>query len=93
MTNLPDKPVAVAPGLPVIARDRLAIWPTERGFGLDVSWSGVDGLRAADAVRDALARARIESRLVQGMSREWTVRVGPGSAADVRAVIDLFLPA
>jgi hypothetical protein len=93
MTNLPDKPVAFAPGLPVIAPDRLAIWPTERGFGLDVSWSGVDGLRAADAVRDALARARIESRLVQGMSREWTVRVGPGSAADVRAVIDLFLPA
>jgi hypothetical protein len=27
----------------VIAPDRLAIWPTEQGFGLDVSWRGIDG--------------------------------------------------
>jgi hypothetical protein len=93
MTNLPDVPRTFAPGLPVIAPDRLAIWPTERGYGLDVTWSGIDGLRAADTVKDALTRARIESRLVQGMAREWTVRVGPGSASDVRTVIDLFLPA
>jgi hypothetical protein len=93
MTALPDRPKAFAPGLRVIAPDRLAIWPTEQGFGLDVTWRGIDGLKAADAVKDALTRARIESRLVQGMSRDWTVRVGPGSAADVRAVLDLFLPA
>jgi len=93
MTSLPDVRPAFAPGLPVIVPDRLAIWPTERGFGLDVTWSGIDGLRAADTVKDALTRARIEARLVQGMSREWTVRVGPGSATDVRTVIDLFLPA
>jgi hypothetical protein len=77
----------------VIAPDRLAIWPTEQGFGLDVSWRGIDGLRSADVVKDALTRARIEARLVQGVGREWTVRVGPGSAADVRSVLDLFLPA
>lgn len=58
-----------------------------------MTWRGIDGLRAADAVKDALTSARIEARLVQGMQREWTVRVGPGSAADVRAVLDLFLPA
>jgi hypothetical protein len=63
MTSLPDIPPAFAPGLPVIAPDRLSIWPTERGFGLDVTWSGIDGLRAADTVKDALTRARIESRL------------------------------
>jgi hypothetical protein len=91
--TLPGKPRLQAPGLSVIAPDRLAIWPTERGFGLDVTWRGIDGLRAVDTVKDALMRARIECRTVQGMDREWTLRVGPGSAADVRAVLDLFLPA
>lgn len=93
MTMLPDRPRSIAPGLPVIAPDRLAVWPTEQGFGLDVTWRGIDGLRAADTVKDALTRARVECRLVQGVSREWTVRVGPGSSAEVRAVLDLFLPA
>jgi hypothetical protein len=93
MTALPDAPRPFAPGLRVIAPDRLAIWPTEQGFGLDVTWRGIDGLRAADTVKEALTRARIEARLVQGMDREWTVRVGPGEAREVRAVLDLFLPA
>jgi hypothetical protein len=92
VTSLPDRPRLLAPGMQVIAPDRLSIWPTERGFGLDVTWRGIDGLKAADTVKDALTRARIESRLVQGTDREWTVRVGPGSVADVRAVLDLFLP-
>jgi hypothetical protein len=92
VTALPDKPKLQAPGLRVIAPDQLSIWPTERGFGLDVTWRGIDGLRAADTVKDALTAARIQAKLVQGMSREWTVRVGPGAAADVRAVLDLFLP-
>ena len=93
VSALPDKPRLLAPGLRAIAPDRLSIWPTEHGFGLDVTWRGIDGLRSADTVKDALTRARIECRLVQGMEREWTVRVGPGDAADVRAVLDLFLPA
>ena len=93
VSALPDKPRIQAPGLRVIAPDRLAIWPTERGFGLDVTWRGIDGLRAADTVKDALLRARIECRIVQGVEREWTVRVGPGSAGDVRGVLDVFLPA
>jgi len=78
--------------LRALAPDKITIWPTEQGFGMDLTWRGVDGLRSADQLRDALTRARIASRLVQGLERDWTLRVGPGEAREVRAVLDLFLP-
>lgn len=92
MSALPDRPRSLAPGLRVLMPDRLAVWPTERGFGLDVTWNGADGIKAAESVRNALTQGHIPCRLVQGMARDWTVRVGPASAAEVRSVIDLFLP-
>lgn len=78
--------------LRALSPNKISIWPTEKGFGMDLTWTGVDGLRSADQLRDALTRARIASRLVQGFDREWTLRVGPGEAREIRTVLDLFLP-
>jgi hypothetical protein len=78
--------------LRALTPDKISIWPTEKGFGMDMTWRGADGLRSAEQLREALTGARIASRLVQGLDREWTLRVGPGEAREVRAVLDLFLP-
>jgi hypothetical protein len=35
-----------APSIRLPHPDRLSIWPTERGYGVDVTWSGAEGYRA-----------------------------------------------
>jgi hypothetical protein len=79
--------------LAVASPDELRLWPTEHGYGLDLTWRGTHGLQAAERVRDALTAAGIQNRLLQGMARDWTLRVGPSTSTDVRRVIDAFLPA
>ena len=71
--------------------DRLSIWPTEAGYGLDVTWTGPDGLRDADRLKEELNRLGLTAKLVQGLERQWTTRVGPLGAEDARQVVGLFL--
>ena len=71
--------------------DRVAIWPTEAGYGVDVTWTGPDGLRDADRLKGELNRLGMTAKLIQGMRREWTTRVGPVPAEDARQVVNLFL--
>src|SRR3954454_978364 len=71
--------------------DRLSIWPTEHGYGVDVAWSGPDGDRDADRLTAELNRLGMQSRLLQGLGREWTSRVGPINAEEARQVVALFV--
>ena len=71
--------------------DRLSIWPTERGYGIDVTWNGPDGMRDAERLTAELRRLSMQARLVQGLGRDWTSRVGPLSADDAKRVVDLFI--
>src|SRR3954466_932838 len=71
--------------------DRLSIWPTEKGYGVDVTWSGPDGYRDADRLTAELKRLGMETRLLQGLGRDWTSRVGPITAEETRQVVNLFI--
>jgi hypothetical protein len=71
--------------------DRLSIWPTEQGYGLDVTWTGPDGLRDAERLAQELKRLGLQARLVQELGRQWTARVGPLGAEDARQVVALFV--
>ena len=69
--------------------DRLTIWPLDnRGFGIDVRWSGGQGNRRATIVRRLLEEAGIQARLTQHVDgRGWELRIGPVPAADVARVL------
>ena len=73
--------------------DRLTNWPVdERGFGIDVCWSGGAGDRRATVVCRLLEEAGIRARLVQHVDgRGWELRVGPVPGTDVARVIDQFV--
>src|SRR3954463_4705279 len=71
--------------------DRLSIWPTEKGYGVDVTWSGPDGYRDANRLTEELKRLGMETRLLQGLGRDWTSRVGPIGADETRQVVGLFI--
>ena len=71
--------------------DRLAIWPTERGYGVDVTRSGPDGYRDADRLTGELKRLGMQARLIQELGRQWTSRVGPINADETRQVVALFV--
>ena len=71
--------------------DRLAIWPTETGYGVDVTWTGPDGLRDADRFTQELRRIGMQARLLQELGRQWTTRVGPVNGDEARQVIALFV--
>ena len=80
-----------APGLRLPHPDRLAIWPTEQGYGLDVTWTGPDGLRDADRLKEELRRLGLAAKLVQELERRWTTRVGPLSADETQQVVAIFV--
>src|SRR3954466_5644161 len=71
--------------------DRLSIWPTERGYGVDVTWSGPDGFRDADRLTAELKRLGMRARLIQELGRSWTSRVGPLNGDEARQVVALFI--
>jgi hypothetical protein len=71
--------------------DRVSIWPTERGYGVDVTWSGADGFRDADRLTAELKRLGMQARLIQELGRSWTSRVGPVDGAEARQVVALFV--
>lgn len=71
--------------------DRLSIWPTETGYGLDVTWTGPDGVRDAERLTQELKRLGLQARLLQELGRSWTSRVGPMSGEETRQVVALFV--
>jgi hypothetical protein len=73
--------------------DRLTIWPLDdKGFGIDVRWSGGEGNRRATTVRRLCEQAGIRARLSQDPDgRGWELRVGPIPGAEVARVIDQFV--
>jgi len=71
--------------------DRVSIWPTEAGYGIDVTWSGPDGLRDAERLTGELRRLSLEAKLIQGFGRDWTCRVGPVRGEDAKQVVGLFI--
>lgn len=73
--------------------DKLTIWPLDdRGFGIDVRWSGGEGNRRATVVRRLLSDAGIQARFSQHPDgRGWELRVGPVPGEDVAKVIDQFV--
>lgn len=81
--------IALGPTRP----DKITIWPLDdRGFGIDVRWSGGDGNRRATVVRRLLAGAGIQARITQHPDgRGWELRVGPVPGEDVAKVIDQFV--
>jgi hypothetical protein len=83
----------VAANLAPTRPDRLTIWPVdERGFGIDVRWSGGEGNRRATVVRRLLEEAGIRARLTQHLDgRGWELRVGPVPGTEVARVIDQFV--
>jgi len=80
-----------APSIRLPHPDRLSIWPTERGYGVDVTWSGPDGYRDAERLTGELKRLGMQTRLIQELGRSWTCRVGPVSADEARQVVALFV--
>jgi hypothetical protein len=71
--------------------DRLAIWPTETGYGVDVTWSGPDGFKDAERLTEELRRLGLQARLLQELGRQWTTRVGPINGEETRQVVALFV--
>jgi hypothetical protein len=69
----------------------LSIWPTEQGYGVDVTWTGPDGLRDADRLKEELQRLGLAAKLIQELGRQWTTRVGPLKADEARQVVNIFL--
>jgi len=81
---MPLPAVFAVPGVH-LQPDRLSIWPVEDGtFGLDVTYTGADGFRRADAVERALATHQVQCGLRQELDDGWTVRLGP---VDRRAML------
>src|SRR3954451_7534759 len=63
--------------------DRLSIWPTEEEtFGIDALYTGAQGYRRAEIVRDQIEKLGLDVKLRQEGERGWIVRFGPVSRED-----------
>ncbi|MEA2361898.1 MAG: hypothetical protein QOD71_1043 [Thermoleophilaceae bacterium] len=75
-----------------IRPDRLTIWPTEDGYGIDVRWHGRECILRAVVVRRLLAEAGIDARPGNSQDgRLWELRVGPVPADEVARVIEAYI--
>jgi hypothetical protein len=75
-----------------IRPDRLTVWPTEDGYGIDVRWHGRECILRAVVVRRLLAEAGYQA--TPGNSQDgrlWELRVGPVPAEEVARVIDAYI--
>jgi hypothetical protein len=75
-----------------IRPDRLTVWPTENGYGIDVHWHGRECILRAVVVRRLLVEAGYEA--IPGNSQDgrvWELRVGPVAADEVAKVIDSYI--
>jgi hypothetical protein len=75
-----------------IRPDRLTVWPTDDGYGIDVRWHGRECILRAVVVRRLLAEAGYTTRPGNSQDgRIWELRVGPVPADDVSRVIDDYI--
>lgn len=75
-----------------IRPDRLTVWPTENGFGIDVRWHGRECILRAVVVRRLLVEAGYEATPGNSQDgRVWELRIGPVKADEVARVIDTYI--
>jgi len=75
-----------------IRPDRMTVWPSEDGYGIDVRWHGRECILRAVVVRRLLVEAGYQA--TPGNSQDgriWELRVGPIPADQVAKVIDSFI--
>jgi hypothetical protein len=54
--------------------DKLTLWPVDDGrYGLDAVFQGVSGFERCEEHRDALEKAGVDCRLLQGMDGSWSL--------------------
>lgn len=77
---------------PAIRPDRMTVWPTEGGYGIDVRWHGRECILRAVVVRRMLVEAGIEAHPGNSQDgRIWELRVGPVPADQVARVIESYI--
>ena len=67
--------------------DKISIWPTEEGFGIDVLYHGVTGFKRADTVHRQLEAAGVPAQLRQELGDAWLVRFGPVTREEMLIVL------
>jgi hypothetical protein len=77
---------------PVLAPDRLSVWPVEGGrYGLDATYHGSTGFERAEVQRQRLQAASLTASIRQELGDRWTLRVGPLTHRAAWAAIEAFI--
>lgn len=77
---------------PVLAPDRLSIWPVEGGrYGLDATYHGRTGFERAEAQRQHLQAANLTASVRQELGDDWTLRLGPLTHNAAWTAIEAFI--
>ena len=77
---------------PVLAPDRLSIWPIEGDrYGLDATYHGATGFERAEAQRRRLDAASLAASVRQELDDNWTLRVGPLTRGAAWTAIEAFI--
>jgi hypothetical protein len=84
------EPTATQPK--AIRPDRLTVWPSEGGYGIDVRWHGRECILRAVVVRRLLVEAGYEAKPGNSQDgRIWELRVGPVPADQVAKVVESYI--
>ncbi len=77
---------------PVLAPDRLSIWPVEGGrYGVDGTYQGATGYERAEAQRQRLEATKLQASVRQELGDGWTLRLGPLTHGAAWVAIEAFL--
>jgi hypothetical protein len=77
---------------PVLAPDRLSVWPVEGGrYGLDATYHGATGFKRAEAQRQRFQTANLRATVRQELGDDWTLRLGPLTHSAAWTAIEAFL--
>jgi hypothetical protein len=77
---------------PVLAPDRLSVWPVEGGrYGLDATYHGATGFQRAEAQRQHLQAANLRASIRQELGDDWTLRLGPLTHSAAWTAVEAFL--
>jgi hypothetical protein len=77
---------------PVLAPDRMSIWPIEGSrYGVDGTYQGATGFERAEAQRRRLESAHLQASVRQEVGDAWTLRLGPLTHGAAWAAIEAFL--